>query len=467
MGRSIIVDQGVEMYVDKLLKENKWFVGVIIGQLTAQRDYVVHIVRTPDPVEDEVSEENGDDDSGDAVKSFKKNPALERPGSLEQLDEKWVSTHAKQVSRMLPGGLNVIGLFAIAPPVMLKNSQSKLRQMLYSVYKHLNRNIVFVTPGEITDRILLQLDTSTKKFTCVTIDASDLKSATRPAEWKYQSGESKWVRLSSQINLDIPITVPVDSKAQSLLKQIQVGLVDFCGSVRRSIIAIEGSIRDPGEPLIVQAEKKGKGGKGGNTATDTKNSYDVTIFLPFLSSESSSDPTSTLSQSTINIMGTTIVRAYVSAKASVSDAVEAIKMDVVRSLMARCELLCEEFNVTEGKQGSEVYDPPVRLFCQLPRCGLEVCDYVFQDEKQEEVRERIKELLDVEVEELEETEKSAADDDTWSCPSSLSCMSSHQSLVAPLTTNKKAIAKAYLGAAIGGLVAITATWISYLYMTDQ
>lgn len=84
-------------------------------------------------------------------------------------------------------------------------------------------------------------------------------------------------------------------------------------------------------------------------------------------------------------------------------------MDIIRSLMSRCELLCEEFDVTEEKQGSEVYDPPVRLFCQLPHCGVDVCDYVFQDEKQEEVKQRIQELLDVDVDELEESEKSAGE----------------------------------------------------------
>ena len=99
-----------------------------------------------------------------------------------------------------------------------------------------------------------------------------------------------------------------------------------------------------------------------------------------------------------------------------------MRTDLLRSLLARCELLCEEFDVIEpGKQGSEVYDPPVRLFCRLHATegggegkgassaggGVEVCDYVFQDEKKEEVRQRIQELLDVEgVTTLEETEKS-------------------------------------------------------------
>ncbi|KAI8778717.1 protein odr-4, partial [Biomphalaria glabrata] len=129
MVRLTIADENVEKYLENLLRENKWFIGVIIGQLTAQRNFVVHLTRTPDPVEDEVSEENGEDESGDAAtRNVTKKPDLVRPNSLDKLDEKWVYTHAKQVSRMLPGGLNVIGLFALAPSLMLKTSQSKLKQ---------------------------------------------------------------------------------------------------------------------------------------------------------------------------------------------------------------------------------------------------------------------------------------------------------------------------------------------------
>ncbi|XP_005103652.1 protein odr-4 homolog [Aplysia californica] len=464
MGRSIIADESVQKYIEKLAKENKWFIGVIIGQLTSQRDYVVHLARTPDPVEDEVSEENGEEDGGDGVVNVRQKSVVERPASLEELDEKWVSTHAKQVSRMLPGGLSVVGLFAIAPPAMLKAAQTKLRQMMSSVYKQLSKTSLTSPAAEITDRILLQMDTSTKKLTCVTVDIADFKSAPRPAEWKFQSGGSKWVRLNSNINLDIPITVPQDSKAQSLLKQIQVGLADFGSWIQTSVVTVGGAVRAGSEPLVAQGEKKGKG-KGSAASQDECTSFDVGIFLPFVTSEVPQDPVVGQSQATINMVGTSVVRAFVSARATVADAIEAVKTDVLRSIMARCELLCEEFDVAEVTQGrSEVYDPPVRLFCRLPHTAVQVCDYVFQDEKTEEVKGRIQELLDIQVEELEEAEKSAADDDTWSQPSLPGVVSS-QSQVAELTEKKSSV-RAYLGAAVGGAVAAIAAGISYIYLNE-
>ena len=41
----------------------------------------------------------------------------------------------------------------------------------------------------------------------------------------------------------------------------------------------------------------------------------------------------------------------------------------------------------------------MRVFFQLPRSHIRLCDYMFGDEKVQEVLERIKELLDISLEE--------------------------------------------------------------------
>ena len=97
MGRTIIADDTVEAYLNRLAKENKWYIGVIIGQLTSQRDYVVHLARTPDPVENAVAEEVQEDQSGDGAPTDESSKPSDRPASLADLNEKWVSTHGKQV----------------------------------------------------------------------------------------------------------------------------------------------------------------------------------------------------------------------------------------------------------------------------------------------------------------------------------------------------------------------------------
>ena len=64
-------------------------------QLTVQRDYAVHIVRTPEPVEDQASD---DDEQEDVEKSKKKRRRSQsKPATLDLMNEQWAATHAKQV----------------------------------------------------------------------------------------------------------------------------------------------------------------------------------------------------------------------------------------------------------------------------------------------------------------------------------------------------------------------------------
>lgn len=52
-----------------------------------------------------------------------------------------------------------------------------------------------------------------------------------------------------------------------------------------------------------------------------------------------------------------------------------------------------------------LYDTPVRVFTTVTGTAAQLCDYMFQDEKTEEVTKRIKELTDLTVsaEDLEMT----------------------------------------------------------------
>jgi len=85
------------------------------------------MVKTPEPSEDKA----GDDDEDDAEVQEKRSrrKSQSKPPSLDEINEQWAATHAKQVTMMLPGGLSVIGIFALAPPAMMQAAQVKLRQV--------------------------------------------------------------------------------------------------------------------------------------------------------------------------------------------------------------------------------------------------------------------------------------------------------------------------------------------------
>lgn len=111
MGRTYIVEETVGQYLSSINLQGKPFVsGLLIGQCSSQKDYVILATRTP-PKEEQ-------------------NDNLKHPKSkLDNLDEEWATEHANQVSRMLPGGLVVLGVFIITTLELADDFQNAMRRV--------------------------------------------------------------------------------------------------------------------------------------------------------------------------------------------------------------------------------------------------------------------------------------------------------------------------------------------------
>ncbi|XP_069121505.1 protein odr-4 homolog [Argopecten irradians] len=459
MGRTVLADDAIQDYVDKLIKNSPWNLGLIIGQLTTQKDYAVRLIRTPEPVEDEVSEEEFEEDSTlDTAKKRRKSD--HRPESLSDADEKWAATHAKQVIRMLPGGIDVIGVFALASPNMMQAAQAKLRQILFAIHKTLVKGQVVPEEGGITDRILLQICSSTRKYTCRSIDVGDPKSSFRPADWKNHSGGDHWLCLRSDIAIDLRIPVPVRSQNQTFLKQLQSGITPYCKRLCGGIALFNGKLREPTESLD-QSESKGRG-KGRDKGQPTQQIQEIEFCIkPEADNESEARVVENVAK--MAVCGCIHSRAYVYGKAEVRDGIKALQADVVRSLMARCELLYEDVIdvVEEESVMKELYNTPVRVFGKLPGTQLDFCDYMFPDEKMEEVTDRIEELLDLSIteEKLDFTCERMATEEDMATTEDIDSESNSEDL-------KKSNLGFNIGTVIGGVVAAALAGLSYYILGE-
>lgn len=408
MGKTVVADDQPQNYIYEVLKSGKWCIGLIIGQLTSQRDFVVKLIRTPEPVEDDCKD---DEESSSPSKKRRRS----RPDSLMGVDEQWMVLHAKQVTRMLPGGIDVIGLFVVAPPKMMQQAQPKLRQMLFAIHKAQKRSFPIENDQTITDRVLLQVCSETKKFTCRSLDVSDPKSDLKPADWKVQSTAESWHKLESRVSVNIHVNIPQKNQDQLFFKRIQSAILPYCQRIQESVVLINDQLRSGQDPLS-SSQPEGKRGKGRNTAMMKKETMKVE-FLTQLESSISTAPVIEDCSSRMTIKGCISCRAFVHSRSTVDEATYAIKSDFIRSLISRCELLSEDIDVIEeDTKVKELYDTPVRVFGCIPASSIEFCDYMFQDEKIEEVTDRIKELLDVMVTEndLDLSSEKVATEDDWS-----------------------------------------------------
>ncbi|XP_033732011.1 protein odr-4 homolog [Pecten maximus] len=455
MGRTVLADETIQDYVDKLIKSGPWNLGLIIGQLTGQKDYAVRLVRTPEPVEDEVSEEEEDSDT-----TKKRRRSDHRPESLCDVDEKWAATHAKQTIRMLPGGIDVIGIFALAPPNMMQASQVKIRQILFAIHKTLVRGQIVPDEGAITDRILLQICSTTRKYTCRSIDVGDPKSSFRPADWKNHSGGDHWICLQSDIAIDLKIPVPARSQNLTFLKQLQSGITPYCKRLCGGIALFNGKLREPTETLD-QSEPKGRS-KGRDKGQTTQQIQEIKFCIK-PEADGVSETRVLENVAKMAVCGCIHSRAYVYGKAEVRDGIKALQTDVVRSLMARCELLYEDVIdvVEEESVLKELYNTPVRVFGKLPGTQLDFCDYMFPDEKMEEVTDRIQELLDISIteEKLDLTSERMATEEDMATTEEIDSKSNNEDL-------KGSNLGFNVGTIIGGVVAAALAGLSYYILGE-
>lgn len=147
MGRTYIVEETVGQYLSNINLQGKAFVsGLLIGQCSSQKDYVILATRTPP------KEEQNESPTHSKAK-------------LDNLDEEWATEHAHQVSRMLPGGLLVLGVFIITALEMGSEFQNTLRRLVFAVEKSVNKKRLWnFTEEEVSERVILHFCSSTKKY---------------------------------------------------------------------------------------------------------------------------------------------------------------------------------------------------------------------------------------------------------------------------------------------------------------
>uniref|UniRef100_A0A8C2SL34 Protein odr-4 homolog n=1 Tax=Capra hircus TaxID=9925 RepID=A0A8C2SL34_CAPHI len=369
MGRTYIVEETVGQYLSNINLQEKAFVsGLLIGQCSSQKDYVILATRTP-PREEQ----------NESPKDSK--------AKLDNLDEEWATEHAHQVSRMLPGGLLVLGVFIITALEMGSEFQNTLRRLVFAVEKSVNKKRLWnFTEEDVSERVILHFCSSTKKIFCRTYDIHDPKSSAKPADWKYQNGLSaSWLSLEGTVYVNIHVPLSTTSASYTLEKNTKNGLARWAKQIENGIYLINGQVKDEDCDLL----------EGQLLNSDHRSTAMVQIC-----------------SGSVNLKGAVKCRAYIhSNKPKVKDAVQAMKRDILNTVADRCEILFEDLLLNEipEKKDSEkeFHILPHRVFVPIPGSTVMLCDYKFGDESAEEIRDHFLEMLDrmIQIEDLEIAEE--------------------------------------------------------------
>ncbi|GIY56107.1 protein odr-4 homolog [Caerostris darwini] len=389
MGRLVTYDSVVQEKLNSIIKQKNVQSGLIIGQCTDQKDIVIRLC--PTPQKDDSSEPKNDDQNQKEAKNKPSKDAIE-------LDEQWICQHAKQLMRALPGGLNILGLYIAAPSDYTIKQQALHRQILFAIFKTLNKSekLNYFCSKE---RVLLNICTVTSKIVCRTFDVNDYKSSANPAEWKLQSGNLRWQQVKCQLAVDIKFPIKKESGSLSLQKQIEIGLDPFFKSIQDAYTLLNGLQRDSSELLDTSGEnKKSKKKQSSDRDKFPSECHNIELFIP-LENNNSINPEVIDCVCMMICKGAVQCRAYVHGKATVGDAINALKQDIIRSITARCEIHCEDLLLIEEEQKDPlvVHELPRRVFACLPQSDVCVCDYQFHSDTASDSLDAFKELLDLEL----------------------------------------------------------------------
>ncbi|XP_042354388.1 protein odr-4 homolog [Plectropomus leopardus] len=432
MGRSYIVEDTVEGYLSKLCEQQAGSVtGLLIGQSSTQRDFVVMATRTP-------LREDSNAAGGNS------------------LDKEWVTEHARQVSRMLPGGLSVLGVFIITD-TDAKDTLTTLRQLVFAVENLISSERLWKpADDDVTDCVTLHVNPKTRKTVCRTFDVKDPKSMAKPADWKYQSGVcSSWSTVSCCLNVDMLVPLPDNStSAESMDECLKEELRVWAHQLESGVCLMDG------KKLAEDAELTG------GQKRNVRQTYTAQLLIT--QDDRRLNDVVQRCGGSVSVRGGIHGRAYLhSNKPKAKLAEKLLKRDVVSTVATRVQMVLDELLTSEESKGSsrdkqhtEQFCLPHRIFCPVKVSGpVCVCDYQFSDEALSEVTDRLKEMLDIDAAEenldnRQETPAETLESDPAAEPT--------VEAVEVLEPKRSS----YIGVAMATAVALLATAASMLYLND-
>ncbi|CAG9785060.1 unnamed protein product [Diatraea saccharalis] len=362
MVRTVFSPEYCLQYLEQYASKEIFVVGLILGQTTNEKENVIYLARTPEEKNaDTVSESSYVSDKTDIAKN------------LLSVSEAWVADHAKHVTRMLPGGMFVQGIFVTSDEDIFEdpNQFSKVKEILHYIHKVLNVNqYMYGNCPYTNERLVLHMSTSTKVLNCksVEVGAPNRSTVIKPVEWKFVPKIQQWQRLDCYYEFDEVYPVIVKKSGISVKHQFQQILESAHKTIESSVMFIDGELKDGNEAIEQIIKKKKTKTNSKNTQQDIPKTMQVSLFVPF---------------------------------ATISEAIVAVKQDIIRSLASRftmhCDALIDDNLLPEEKVCFN--EPPRRVL--VPVGSIYLCDYLFPGESPAEALLSVRELLDLQITEAD------------------------------------------------------------------
>ncbi|XP_064087781.1 protein odr-4 homolog [Macrobrachium nipponense] len=396
MVKTILAEDSLQDKLTSLAKNGAFQIGLLIGQCSPEKDFIAHLAPTPTIDEGDLSSEEDEEavSKSDQIRS-------KAPDSIAKIVDAVLAQHTRQVVRMLPGGLDIIGIYVVTPQSDFTASanQSKLRSILGAVHRTASK-ILLGTVESTAEKCILHVCTQTLKIVCKSQEVSTTApSVMSTVDLKFQRGGVRWQQLSYTYNINLNFWLPKDKSTQSLYKMVLTYIKPWADSVSSSLILIDSELPDDSDLLDPEAEEKPtkkKGGRGVMELTPPK-VFNVEILDSCVPSTNSDGKLE--SSGSLRLIGALAGLAFVHSKATVGEARAAVLVDLVRSVVSRWEMHCDSLIEEPPSHliGPIIHEPPRRVFLEGGGLPVSLCDYLFPGDTSADACQSAQELLGVKV----------------------------------------------------------------------
>ncbi|XP_055824972.1 uncharacterized protein LOC129893460 [Solanum dulcamara] len=375
-------------------------VGLVIGNLSwkLDRGFVFDLIPTPpnDNGEPACSIIGGVKDDRKKASKGKSHP----DSSALFIDKDWVAEQARQVGRMLLGGVKVVGIYVWTNESSFKNSTITLCQAAKAVAEA--APLMEVVWDE---RLLVHIGYSPLRWTCRNCSlASNITSGNlRPCDFKM--GKILSTRQAFRCTYDFDLRLPIcqGSSSKRLADILHHGISIHAKELKGAKALIDGKLATEDEQFDLGAV------------------HDVEFLLPFMEDKYLEVCSQKEITGLLVFSGSVCSYAYSNSKEPSSQALAGIKEDIIKSLRSRLDIICDEADRksdckedrTEESSnqilsGSAVLQLDLQL--QRKHCSLSfprrvflpwlvdtfLCDYIQPSESVEVLEDHFAELMFIE-----------------------------------------------------------------------
>ncbi|XP_031377159.1 protein odr-4 homolog [Punica granatum] len=372
-------------------------VGLVIGKLSPSLDrgFVFDLVPTPP------------NDAGEPACSLldpirddrKKGPKGKSQGGSDSsslsVDKDWVAEHARQVSRMLVGGIKVVGVYIWVSDIAFKNSTMEICQTVKAVAE--------AAPTEYNERLLIHICYSPRRWTCKNFSPSSniTSSSLRPCDFKMGKVLNSLQRFRSTYNFDIrlPVSQEIALNVRTLSNVLRRGISVIAKELKGAKALVDGNLVVADEPCTSDVF------------------HDIELLLPFMKDACTEACVLENIVGVLKFSGSVSSFAFLTSKELISQAIADIKGDIIMSLQSRLDIICDEADADTDENESIDGVLPDKLISQadlqllrkpstlsFPQrvfapwlAGTYICDYLQPSETLQVLKDHCAELLSVEV----------------------------------------------------------------------